>query len=128
MHSLSNINEEYRTGMCSICGLVRVTLRDKHKKKLNSKYRCSTMHRKSLRKHNYPWRLHKKDKCEKCGFVPENPCQLDVDHIDGNSKNNAVENLQTLCANCHRLKTFLAQEGSYKFGLIKAPCPVDRAE
>jgi 5-methylcytosine-specific restriction endonuclease McrA len=32
--------------------------------------------------------------------------QLDVDHIDGNHRNNNPENLQTLCANCHRLKTF----------------------
>lgn len=48
---------------------------------------------------------HRKDKCERCGFTPEHICQLDVDHIDGNHKNNNVENLQTLCANCHRLKT-----------------------
>lgn len=35
-------------------------------------------------------------------------CQLDVDHIDGNHSNNKLSNLQTLCANCHRLKTHLA--------------------
>lgn len=52
-----------------------------------------------------PWILHKKDKCEKCGFVPEDWCQLDVDHIDANKLNNDPSNLQTLCANCHRLKT-----------------------
>ncbi len=54
-----------------------------------------------------PYRLHVGDKCERCGFVPEHICQLDVDHKDGNHSNNAVENLQTLCANCHRLKTLL---------------------
>ena len=48
--------------------------------------------------------------CEKCGFIALNSCQLDIDHIDGNSKNNSVENLQTLCANCHRLKTYLNQD------------------
>ena len=54
----------------------------------------------------------KKDKCESCGFVPVNQIQLDVDHIDGNHKNNALNNLRTLCANCHRLKTFF-QDNRY---------------
>ncbi len=48
---------------------------------------------------------YKKDYCEDCGFKPKDPCQLDVDHIDGNKKNNHPSNLRTLCANCHRLKT-----------------------
>lgn len=52
------------------------------------------------------YRGFKKATCELCGFVPVHPCQLDVDHIDGNHANDAPENLQTLCANCHRLKTF----------------------
>jgi len=47
----------------------------------------------------------KKDHCERCGFIPEDKVQLDVDHIDGNRGNNDESNLQTLCANCHRLKT-----------------------
>jgi hypothetical protein len=54
--------------------------------------------------------LTKKAKCGKCGFVPEHKCQLDVDHIDGNRENNDIDNLQTLCANCHRLKTYLNKE------------------
>ena len=36
--------------------------------------------------------------------------QLDVDHIDGDRHNNNSENLQTLCANCHRVKTKQRQE------------------
>lgn len=66
------------------------------------------------KKHTY--RKHKKDKCEFCGFIPVHICQLDVDHKDGNHKNDNPENLQTLCANCHRLKTFLNKEGPYKDG------------
>ncbi|PHS22270.1 MAG: hypothetical protein COA84_13335 [Robiginitomaculum sp.] len=31
--------------------------------------------------------------------------QLDVDHINGDSSNNQIENLQTLCKNCHAVKT-----------------------
>ena len=48
---------------------------------------------------------YKKDHCELCGFIAVHRVQLDVDHIDGDHTNNDVENLQTLCANCHRLKT-----------------------
>ena len=51
------------------------------------------------------YRKHKKDHCEYCGFVAIHMVQLDVDHIDGDRTNNSIENLQTLCANCHRLKT-----------------------
>lgn len=50
-------------------------------------------------------RKQKGDKCFRCNFIPEDIVQLDVDHIDGDRSNNAPENLQTLCANCHRLKT-----------------------
>ena len=49
---------------------------------------------------------YKKDYCELCQFIPIWRGQLDVDHIDGNNQNNDPSNLQTLCANCHRLKTF----------------------
>ena len=53
-----------------------------------------------------PYWIHKGKYCIKCGpDVKYHLVQLDVDHIDGNNKNNSKENLQTLCANCHRLKT-----------------------
>ena len=47
--------------------------------------------------------LHKKNKCEKCGFVPEDRCQLDIVYKDGNTKNKEKSNLKTICANCNRL-------------------------
>lgn len=65
------------------------------------------------RQRKRPYIAHRKLICERCGFVPEHPCQLDVDHIDGNHQNNSIENLQTLCACCHRLKT-AEQLGWYK--------------
>lgn len=55
----------------------------------------------------FGYKRHKKDTCELCGFIPINKCQLDVDNIDGNRNNNEEYNLQTLCANCHRLKSYL---------------------
>ena len=36
--------------------------------------------------------------------------EFNIDHIDGNHKNEDVLNLQTLCANCHRLKTYLEKD------------------
>lgn len=62
--------------------------------------------------------------CSECGFDPaklprvkkyENSdpvmfnrlirSAITVDHIDGNHENNEPENLQTLCSNCHNIKT-----------------------
>lgn len=50
------------------------------------------------------YRKYVKDVCERCGFIPEHKCQLDVHHIDKDHCNNDPSNLQTLCANCHRLE------------------------
>lgn len=50
--------------------------------------------------------------CEWCGFTPEHRCQLDVDHINGDNSDHREENLQTLCANCHRYKTWMNGEYS----------------
>ena len=114
LHRLTNIDEATRTGTCSICGTIKVKLRDSKKIKLNSKWRCGTLHKINTIRFSYPYRLHKKDHCEFCGFLAKHACQLDVDHKDGNKKNNDISNLQTLCANCHRLKTYLNKDGSYK--------------
>lgn len=75
---------------------------------------CGPCHRKrygmSLKQYQKPYRRNIKPRCEFCGFIPIHPCQLDIDHIDGNHHNNNVDNLQTLCANCHRLKTHLNKD------------------
>jgi len=46
---------------------------------------------------------YKEYKCEECGVVEWNgkPISLQLHHIDGNRKNNSLENLQILCPNCH---------------------------
>lgn len=67
---------------------------------------CKTCSYKKQNSSRKKYRLVKKMVCELCGFIAEHSCQLDVDHIDGNHQNNDSSNLQTLCANCHRLKTY----------------------
>lgn len=100
-HRLSEHNLEKRTAFCEGCN-GRVNIRIQGRKKDGSEqWKCSTASRNRLRPH----RQYKGEVCERCGFKPEHPCQLDVDHIDGNHSNNELDNLQTLCANCHRLKT-----------------------
>ena len=47
------------------------------------------------------------NKCAKCGWGETNPftnkIPLEVEHIDGNYKNNNENNLILLCPNCHSL-------------------------
>ena len=68
--------------------------------KLRGNYQIS-MHIKTylFRKYN--------NKCSKCGWSKVNPytnnIPLEIEHIDGNYKNNNENNLILLCPNCHSL-------------------------
>ena len=104
VHKLSSINSETRTAECLNCGTVSLISAGK-KLSGEDNWRCQPAKQREKRLKTRPWIAHKEDKCFICGFVPEHPCQLDVDHIDGNNSNNTPTNYQTLCANCHRLKT-----------------------
>jgi hypothetical protein len=62
---------------------------------------------------NRGYTAHKKNYCENidgrlgkiCTTTISHPKELTVDHIDGNHDNDDPDNLQTLCACCHNLKT-----------------------
>jgi len=45
--------------------------------------------------------------CEECGWKKisdDGRVPLELDHINGDSKDNRIENLRVLCPNCHSLK------------------------
>jgi 5-methylcytosine-specific restriction endonuclease McrA len=79
-----------------LCGRVRVF---RHGPGLKY-WRCSVA---AQRDHGRHYRGALAGACERCGFVPEHICQLDIHHLDGDHLNNDPANLATLCANCHRL-------------------------
>lgn len=85
--------------LCRECGVNKRTSRGHGQ----LKHVCSSCNRK-------PYAQFKKSTCEDCGFIPAHMNQLDIDHVDGNHKNNDPVNLRTLCANCHRLKTVLHRD------------------
>jgi 5-methylcytosine-specific restriction endonuclease McrA len=130
IHRLENIDTIKHTADCANCGVVRIIDKPRNKGKRgwvcqkakqqrNRKSAKTTGRNKPREKRKY--RKYVQDKCSRCGFIPEDICQLDVDHIDGNHKNNSVENLQTLCSNCHRVKTKINKEGPYKNALPRKP-------
>jgi hypothetical protein len=47
------------------------------------------------------------EKCMKCGWCEKNPITnkvpIELEHKDGNSENNNLDNLELLCPNCHSL-------------------------
>ena len=53
------------------------------------------------------------ESCEKCGWCERHPLTnkvpIELNHIDGNFRNNKIENLELICPNCHSLtKTYRA--------------------
>lgn len=71
-----------------------------NKNGLRGEYQISSYIKTYLfKKYNY--------KCARCGWGEKNmytnKIPLEIEHIDGNYKNNSEENLIVLCPNCHSL-------------------------
>ncbi len=75
---------------------------------------CSEHHFTRYGINGWDYRQYRKEYCEnidnrlgyKCTTtIIDVGYQLEVDHIDENHNNNDIDNLQTLCACCHRIKT-----------------------
>jgi len=82
---------------------------------------CSKHHRENYQNKNggQKYKQYRKDYCEnidgRLGFVctatiVDVRWQLETDHRDGDKNNNSKENMQTFCANCHRVKTKMKKE------------------
>jgi hypothetical protein len=100
VHRLSEIDEDARTAVCANCGPTRI-----RKNTGTSKWRCAS--KVDYTRGKYKGQAHRQFlglKCERCGFDPVDECQLDVHHKDRDHTNNAPSNLETICANCHRLE------------------------
>lgn len=116
-HRITDVDEVAGVGTCSTCGRVGV----RRSKRSSGVYgwRCRVAfnqhrptNRNSGQRRRSKARRYLRDHCERCGFVPEHRCQLDVHHRDGDSRNEDPRNFQTLCANCHRLFTHAVIEQS----------------
>lgn len=134
LHVMLSVDPETLTGVCRHCGPVgvkrgknakgefRYICREGLKRYRNTpaekagkaRYRERYPERVQAAKlrHRRPHRFHVGETCSRCGFVPEHMAQLDVHHIDMNHSNNEPENLQTLCANCHRLVHQMARKAA----------------
>jgi len=101
-HVLSAIDPVARTAVCLQCGPVKIRRRAASDQ--GHGWRCvKGSPRGGDGRSEYRWFAG--GTCERCGFVAEDSCQIDVHHVDGNHGNNDRGNLQSLCANCHRIVT-----------------------
>lgn len=100
--------------LCKNCSvsLAKPNGKSKHGFQQWHKY-CSTC-AKAAYDNKFGFLLNKKNKCEKCNFVPEDKCQLDIVYKDNDVKNKNKSNIKTLCANCNRLHQKKLKENKKK--------------
>jgi hypothetical protein len=81
----------------------------------NGKYHklCASHHKAKYKMADWEYKIYRKDFCEnidgrlgfKCNATIIMDAQLTVDHKDGDNEHHHISNLQTLCFNCHAVKT-----------------------
>lgn len=107
-HVLTYICEKSKTAYCKKCGLVRI--RGRKRVKSHIYWFCNRAYKGKADRKKEKHRKAKKDFCEICGFIAIDKRQLDIHHIDGNHYNDILENMQTICHNCHRLEHIKLQQ------------------
>jgi hypothetical protein len=101
-HSIIEFNSDTKRGVCAHCGDVRICFK-------HNRWKCAIAVKEQRGKRSKKTKnerilfLKRAGNCERCGFQPENICQLCVHHRDFNRHNNDPSNHQTLCRNCHEL-------------------------
>lgn len=99
---------------CLHCGLlvsdiarIYCSIRCQHQFRRKSKVESGETEPRLLKRYLQDIREHK---CEVCGITEwmGKPAPLELDHKDGDSRNNVLSNLRLICPNCH------AQTESYK--------------
>ena len=127
VHRLSEVDQENKIANCAKCGPTEIYLQNRLNKSGKRAARCAKASRESALKgtsKKIPG-YTKKTICAKCSFRGD-PCQFDIDHIDGDPMNNDLSNIRTLCSNCHRLKTkterkmFFERRAQYKLAVAEA--------
>lgn len=127
-HYLTEVNQESKTGICSVCGLIDVVFKKKkgvikrfcgnkareHRRryrKTSAKYKAAEKRRRRIKlkiegrtANNWKYRRHVKPICERCGYEAVHPCLIDGHHRDGDRKNNKPDNIASLCVMCHRIE------------------------
>lgn len=95
--------KNYKKKFCSIECMVKKSKNEKERrqiiKSVNTINKRYLKQNRSLRRHVFKL---KDKKCSMCGYSEYEFC-LDIHHIDFNSNNNSIENLDILCCLCHRI-------------------------
>ncbi|MFE4174933.1 HNH endonuclease signature motif containing protein [Streptomyces sp. NPDC056909] len=71
--------------------------------------------------------LGAEERCALCGCAARwrgHPLPLEVDHLDGNWRNNRVENLRILCPNCHSTTDTYRGRGKARRAVASQPSPI----
>lgn len=104
-----------KRGICEHCN---ENPQEPNRAKNRTNYRrfCASCYTKRKKKKYNP-EYKRKDFCEACGDRPLIPQLLQMDHLDGNSKNNDLKNYWTLCVTCHQIKSIIEHKNRQILGL-----------